>query len=150
MNNSWTRATWGGIAGILVKDLLYWIARAAGWLKLNILGAMARLVTSERVAYSPSGQILGLVMHLILGTVIALLFCVFVKAIHSKNNIITGIVLGLVIWLAYGLSSPSLGFGPSPWVAGTGSTLVTLAGNIMYGAIVGYAVTDTLTLEARP
>lgn len=142
MGNIWTRALWGGITGIIAQDIIMVIGRAGGWVKLNLLASIAALLTSRSMSTTPSGMIVGFVVHLLIGAAWALLFTAVVRAFHSRHNIIAGIINGLLIWLLWGLLLPPLGMGPRPWGVDTATTLFTLAGTLAYGLIVGYAVSE--------
>jgi len=148
MRNMWTRSLWGGVAGVVAKDLILLIGRSGGWLKLNLLASIASLFTTRGMASTPSGSILGFVVHVLWGALWALLFTAVVRAFHSRHNVIAGVINGLVVWLLWGLVLPPAGMGPRPWNVDTATTLFTLVGTLAYGLIVGYAVSEE-ALEAR-
>lgn len=142
MRNLWTKALWGGIVGIVLKDVILVIGRSAGWVRLNLLASIADVFTAKTVAFSPSGMILGFVIHLLWGAAWGLLFAAAVRALHSRHNLIAGIINGLLVWLLWGLVLPPAGMGPQPWVLGTSTTLMTLIASLAYGLSVGYAVSE--------
>jgi len=142
VRNLWTKALWGGIVGIVLKDMILLIGRSAGWVRLNLLASIADVFTARTVAFSPSGMILGFVIHLLWGAAWALLFTAAIRVLHSRHNLIAGIINGLLVWLLWGLVLPPAGMGPQPWVLGTPTTLVTLLASLAYGLSVGYAVSE--------
>ncbi|HHW18588.1 MAG TPA: hypothetical protein GXX30_06780 [Firmicutes bacterium] len=146
MRNLWTRALWGGVIGVIVKDAILLLGRGTGWVKTNLLASIAGIVTSRATAASPSGMILGFVIHVLWGAVWALLFTAVVRAFHSRHNIIAGIINGLVVWLLWGLVLPPLGMGTQPWILGTATTVFTLLACLAYGLAVGYAVSEEAVL----
>jgi uncharacterized membrane protein YagU involved in acid resistance len=140
MKNIWTRALWGGIVGVIVADAILYLGRAAGWMQINILSSLASLFTTQGIASSTSGMILGFVIHLLLGIAWAIIFTAIILAFRSRHNIVAGVVNGLIVWLIWGLLFPPLGLGPGPWNMGTATTMITLLSALSYGLIVGYAV----------
>lgn len=66
MRNVWTRALWGGVVGVLVMDAILLLGRAGGWVRTNLLTALASPLTTPGVAASPSGMILGFVVHILI------------------------------------------------------------------------------------
>lgn len=72
--NLWTRALWGGVIGTVIQDAILLIGRGAGWVKTNMLSSLARLFTSQGVSNTPSGQILGFVVHILAGAILAIIF----------------------------------------------------------------------------
>ncbi len=140
--NVWTRTLWGGIAGTVASDFILLLGRITGGMKIDLLGGLARLLTTTGVARSPSGMILGFVLHLLFGTLWALLFTAIVRVFHSRHNAVAGIVNGLVLWLLWGLVLPPTGLAPAPWAMGTATTIFTLAQTLAYGIIVGYLTSE--------
>jgi len=145
--NIWTRALWGGVIGITAADLLLAIARAAGGMQVNLLAGLADLVAAQWVAYSPSGMILGFVIHLLAGALFALLFAAIIRSFNSRHNLIAGAITGLLLWLIWGLALPPLGITPAPWAAGTATTIISLLSTLIYGLILGYAVSEEAVRE---
>jgi uncharacterized membrane protein YagU involved in acid resistance len=141
-SNIWIRALWGGVIGVTVSDIILVLGRAAGAVGLNLLGSLAYLFTTQGVAYTPSGMILGFVIHLLLGALWALVFASVVRAFHSRHNVIAGLINGLLVWLVWGLALPPMGLGPQPWSIGTSTTVLTLISSLAYGLIVGYTVSE--------
>lgn len=144
MRNLWIRSLWGGITGIIAMDIILGIGRSAGLVKLNLLGGLADLVTTQGVAYSTSGTILGFVIHLLIGVLWALVFAIAVRNLHSRHNIILGVINGLVVWLFWGLLLPLLGITPQPWSLGTSTTIMTLIASLAYGFATGFATSEEL------
>lgn len=144
MRNLWTRALWGGVTGIALMDIILGIGRSAGLVKLNLLGGLANLVSASGVAYSTSGAILGFVIHLLAGVLWALLFAVVVRNMHSRHNLILGLINGLVVWLLWGLILPPLEITPQPWSLGTPNTIVTPIASLAYGLATGIATSEDL------
>lgn len=144
MRNLWTRALWGGVTGIVAMDIILGIGRSAGLVKLNLLGGLADLVSTGGVAYSTSGAILGFVIHLLIGVLWALIFAIIIRNLHSRHNIILGVMNGLVVWLFWGLLLPPLGITPQPWSLGTPNTIMTLLASLAYGFATGFATSEEL------
>lgn len=142
MRNVWTRALWGGVVGVLVMDAILLLGRAGGWVKTNLLTALASPLTTPGVAASPSGMILGFVVHILLGAVWATLFTAVIRSFRSRHNIIAGIINGLLIWLLWGILFPPLRLGASPWSLGTSTTAFTLTATIAYGVILGWFTSE--------
>jgi hypothetical protein len=140
--NIWTRALWGGVVGIVVEDAILLVGRGAGWVKLDMLAIMARLLTSSTVAATPSGMILGFVIHLLAGAILALIFAALVRALHSRHNIISGLIYGLLLWILMGAALGPSGVSSAPWSLGTPTTLFTLVAALAYGLVLGYAVSE--------
>jgi len=147
--NLWTRALWGGVIGTVAQDVLLLIGRGAGWVQTNMLSALARLFTTQAVSTTPSGQILGFVVHILIGALLAIIFAAITRALHSRHNLIGGVIYGLLIWLAWGALSAPSGLASAPWSLGTPTTLFTLAGSLAYGLILGYAVSEESVREAN-
>lgn len=145
--NIWTRTLWGGVIGIVAADLLLAIARAAGGMQVNLLAGLADLVAARWVAYTPSGMILGFVIHLLAGALWALLFAAVIRSFNSRHNLVAGAISGLILWLLWGLALPPLGISPAPWAAGTATTVISLVSTLLYGLIVGYAVSEEAVRE---
>lgn len=145
--NLWTRALWGGVIGTVVQDIILLIGRAAGWVKTNMLSALARLFTTQGVSTTPSGQILGFVVHILLGAILAIIFAAIIRTLHSRHNLIGGVIFGLLMWLAWGALSVPSGLASAPWSLGTPTTIFTLAGSLAYGLILGYAVSEEAVRE---
>lgn len=145
--NIWTRALWGGVVGIIAQDAILLVGRAAGWVKTNMLSSLSRLFTTEVVSGTPSGQVLGFVVHVLAGAILALIFAAIVRALHSRHNLVGGIIFGLLIWLAWGALSAPSGIASAPWNAGTSTTIFTLLGSLAYGLILGYAVSEEAVRE---
>lgn len=145
--NLWTRAMWGGVAGIVASDLILTVARASGGMKVNLLAGLANLVAAKWVSNTPSGMILGFVLHLLAGVLWALIFASVVRALHSRHNLIAGAINGLLLWLLWGLVLPPLGITPAPWAAGTATTVFSLLAILSYGLAVGYAVSEEAVRE---
>jgi uncharacterized membrane protein YagU involved in acid resistance len=125
-------------------DIILGIGRSAGLVQLNLLGGLADLVSTGGVAYSTSGAILGFVIHLLAGVLWALLFAVIVRNLHSRHNLILGLINGLVVWLLWGLILPPLGITPQPWSLGTPNTIMTLIASLVYGLATGIATSEDL------
>jgi hypothetical protein len=140
--NIWTRALWGGVVGIVVEDAILLVGRGAGWVKLDMLAIMARLLTSSTVAATPSGMILGFAIHLLAGAILALIFAALVRALHSRHNIIGGLIYGLLLWILMGAALGPSGVSSAPWSLGTPTTLFTLVAALAYGLVLGYAVSE--------
>lgn len=140
--NIWTRALWGGIAGTIAGDLILLLGRIAGGVKIDLFGDLARLLTTAGVAKSPSGMILGFVVHLLFGTLWALFFTAMVRVFHSRHNTALGIVNGLILWLLWGLILPPARVAPAPWAMGTATTIFTLVQTLAYGLVVGYITSE--------
>lgn len=147
--NLWTRALWGGVIGTAIQDAILLIGRGAGWVKTNMLSSLARLFTSQGVSNTPSGQILGFVVHILAGAILAIIFAAIVRALHSRHNLVSGIIFGLLMWLAWGAISAPSGLASAPWSLGTPTTLFTLAGSLAYGLVLGYAVSEEAIRETR-
>jgi uncharacterized membrane protein YagU involved in acid resistance len=145
--NLWTRALWGGVIGTVAQDLILLIGRGAGWVKTNMLSSLARLFTTQSVSTTPSGQILGFVVHILTGAILALIFAAIIRALHSRHNLIGGVIFGLIMWLAWGALLAPSGLASAPWSLGTPTTLFTLAGSLAYGLILGYAVSEEAVKE---
>ncbi|MGI6631779.1 MAG: DUF6789 family protein [Bacillota bacterium] len=145
--NIWTRALWGGVIGTIVQDAILLIGRGAGWVQINMLASLSRLFTTEGVAWTPSGQVLGFVVHILMGAILALIFAAIVRALHSRHNLISGLIFGLLMWLAWGAAAGPSGIATAPWNAGTATTLFTLVGSLAYGLILGYAVSEEAIRE---
>ena len=143
MRNLWTRALWGGVAGITAMDIILGIGRSAGLVQLNLLGGLADLVsTSSSLFYQRRN--LGFVIHLLTGVLWALLFAVVVRNLHSRHNLILGLINGLVVWLLWGLILPPLNISPQPWSLGTPNTIITLIASLVYGLATGIATSEDL------
>lgn len=142
MRNIWTRALWGGAAGVAVMDAILLLGRAGGWVRSNLLAALASPFTTPGVSASASGMILGFVIHVILGAIWATLFTGLVRAFRSRHNVIAGIINGLVIWLLWGILFPPLGLGAAPWNLGTSTTAFTLVASLAYGIILGWFTSE--------
>jgi len=142
MKNIWTRALWGGAAGIVAMDAILILGRAAGWVRSNLLSSLASPFTTRGIASSPSGMILGFVIHVLLGALWAVLFTAVIRAFRSRHNVIAGIINGLLIWLLWGVLFPPLGLGPAPWNLGTSTTAFTLASTLAYGLILGWFTSE--------
>ncbi len=140
--NIWTRALWGGLIGVAVEDLIFAIGRAGGWMRINVLSALSGLITNRPIALSPSGMILGFVIHVLISMVWALIFTGVVRAFHSRHNIVGGLISGLVVWLLWGLLFGPAGITPAPWAMGTSTTLFTLVGTLAHGTLLGWAVSE--------
>lgn len=148
--NIWTRALWGGLLGTTAQDLILWIGQAGGWVKLSLLPSLASLVAPRGVAWSPSGTVLGFVIHLIAGTAWALLFTSFVRTLGSRHNMVAGLFNGLLLWLLWGIALPPAGITPAPWSVNTATTLFSLASTVAYGLVVGYCVSaEAIREEGR-
>lgn len=145
--NIWTRALWGGVIGTIAQDAILLIGRGAGWVKTNMLASLSRLFTTEAVARTSSGQVLGFVIHILAGSLLALLFTAIVRSLHSRHNLVAGLIFGLLMWLAWGAASAPSGLASAPWSLGTSTTLFTLAGSLSYGLILGYAVSEEAIRE---
>lgn len=146
--NLWTRVLWGGVIGITVEDLILIIGRGAGWVKLNVLAIMARVLTSPGVSVTTSGMILGFVIHLIEGAILALIFAAIVRALHSRHNIIGGLIYGLVLWIIMGAVFRTPSISAALWSFGTPTTVTTLIGALAYGLILGYAASEEAVRES--
>ncbi|MGE5580520.1 MAG: DUF6789 family protein [Bacillota bacterium] len=140
--NIWTRALWGGIIGTAVKDAIMLVGRSAGWIRVNWLAAMARLFTTAGVSTTSSGMILGFVIDLLLGAILAIIFVGIVRAFHSRHNIIAGLIYGLLLWLIAGAAFAPSGIAAAPWTLGTGTTVGTLIGMLAYGLVLGWMVSE--------
>jgi len=125
-----------------VEDAILLVGRGAGWVKLDMLAIMARLLTSSTVAATPSGMILGFVIHLLAGAILALIFAALVRALHSRHNIIGGLIYGLLLWILMGAALGPSGVSSAPWSLGTPTTLFTLVAALAYGLVLGYAVSE--------
>jgi uncharacterized membrane protein YagU involved in acid resistance len=147
--NLWTRALWGGVIGTVVQDIILLLGRGAGWVKTNMLSSLARLFTTQGVSVTPSGQILGFVVHVLAGAILAIIFAAIIRALHSRHNLIGGLIFGLLMWLAWGALSAPTGLASAPWSLGTPTTLFTLAGSLVYGLVLGYAVSEEAIRERR-
>lgn len=145
--NIWTRALWGGVIGTVVQDAILLIGRGAGWVKTNMLASMSRLFTTDAVSRTPSGQILGFVIHVLAGAILALVFAAIVRALHSRHNLVGGIIFGLLMWLAWGAASAPSRLASAPWSLGTPTTIFTLVAGLAYGLILGYAVSEEAIRE---
>lgn len=146
--NLWTRALWGGVIGIVVEDAILLIGRSAGWVRLNMLAIMARLLTSAGVSTTTSGMILGFAIHLLAGAILALIFAAIVRALHSRHNIISGLIFGLLLWIAMGAAFSPSSIAAAPWSLGTPTTIFTLVAALAYGLILGYAASEEAVREA--
>lgn len=142
MRNIWTRALWGGAVGIVAMDAILLLGRAGGWVRYNLLSSLASPFTTRGVAFSPSGMILGFVIHILVGAVWALLFTAVIRAFRSRHNVIAGVINGLLVWLLWGILFPPLGLGSAPWNLGTSTTAFTLAASLAYGLVLGWFTSE--------
>ncbi|MGI6644068.1 MAG: DUF6789 family protein [Bacillota bacterium] len=140
--NIWTRALWGGVIGTVASDIILLIGRATGALRTDLMAGLANLFTTSHVANTTSGMILGFVIHLLFGALWALLFTSVIRALHSRHNLVAGIINGLILWLLWGITLPPAGVASAPWSSGTATTLFTLASTLAYGIIVGYFTSE--------
>ncbi len=140
--NIWTRALWGGVIGVIAEDLVFAIGRAGGWMRINLLSALAGVITSRPVASSPSGMILGFVVHVLASILWALIFTAVIRAFHSRHNLVAGLISGLLMWLLWGLTLTPAGITPAPWTMGTPTTIFTLVGTLAHGVAIGWAVSE--------
>lgn len=85
---------------------------------------------------------MGFVVHLLGGALGAIIFAAIVRALHSRHNLVAGIVFGLVAWLAWGALGSVGGLSPAPWNQGTSETLFTLLGSLSYGTVLGWITSD--------
>jgi hypothetical protein len=132
----------------VVKDAILLIGRGAGWVRINWLAAMARPFTSAGVAATPSGMILGFVIDLLAGAILALIFAAIVRALHSRHNIVAGLIFGLLLWVIAGVAFAPSGISSAPWSVGTSTTIVTLAAMLVYGLVLGWAVSEEAVTRA--
>ncbi len=146
--NIWTRALWGGVMGTVVKDAIMLLGRSAGWIRVNWLAAMARLFTTAGVSTTSSGMILGFVIDLLAGAILAAIFAAIVRSFHSRHNIIAGLIFGLLLWLVAGAAFAPSGISPAPWSMGTGTTLGTLVAMLAYGLVLGWLVSEETVTRA--
>ena len=146
--NIWTRALWGGVIGIAVEDAILLLGRSAGLVKLNMLAIMARLLTSASVSTTTSGMILGLVIHLLAGAILALVFAATVRTLHSRHNIIAGLIFGLLLWTLMGAALAPSNISSAPWSLGTPTTIFTLVATLAFGLVIGYAVSEEAVRQA--
>lgn len=146
--NIWTRALWGGVIGTIVKDLILIAGRSAGWIGVNWLAAMARLFTTAGVSTTSSGMILGFVIDLLLGAILAIIFASIVRSFHSRHNIVAGLIFGLLLWLVAGAIFAPTGLSAAPWSMGTGSTIGTLVAMLAYGLSLGWMVSEEASSKA--
>jgi len=140
--NLWTRALWGGVIGIVAKDAILLIGRGAGWVKVNWLAAMARPFTSPGVASTSSGMILGFVIDLLVGAILALVFAAIMRALHSRHNVIGGLIYGLLLWVIAGAAFAPSGISPAPWSVGTSTTITTLIAMLAFGLVLGWTTSE--------
>jgi hypothetical protein len=146
--NLWTRALWGGVLGTVVKDAILLIGRGAGWVRINWLASMARLFTTAGVAATASGMILGFVIDLLAGAILALIFGALVRALHSRHNLIAGLIFGLLLWLIAGAVFAPSGISPAPWSMGTSTTIATLVAMLSFGLVLGWTVSEEAVARA--
>lgn len=147
--NIWTRALWGGVVGTVVKDAILMLGRSAGWVRVNWLAAMARLFTTAGVSTTSSGMILGFVIDLLMGAILAVIFAAIVRSFHSRHNIIAGLIYGLLLWLVAGAAFAPSGIAASPWSMGTGTTIGTLVAMLSFGLVLGWTVSEEAVARAR-
>ena len=147
--NIWTRALWGGVVGTVVKDAIMLLGRSAGWIKVNWLAAMARLFTTAGVSTTSSGMILGFVIDLLMGAILAIIFVGIVRSFHSRHNIIAGLIYGLLLWLIAGAAFAPSGIASSPWSLGTSTTIGTLIAMLAFGLVLGWMVSEDVVTKAR-
>ncbi len=147
--NIWTRALWGGVVGTVVKDAIMLIGRSAGFIRVNWLAAMARLFTTAGVSTTSSGMILGFVIDLLIGAVLAIIFVGIVRAFHSRHNIVAGLIYGLLLWLIAGAALAPSGISSAPWSLGTGTTIGTLVAMLAFGLVLGWMVSEDVEAKAR-
>lgn len=82
--------------------------------------------------------VLGLLAHFVYGGVAG---AVFAWLLRRRANLLTGLMLGVLLWLAMGLFwLPLLHWGAFGSLIGPGLWLTTLVLHLVYGAVLGWTV----------
>lgn len=132
------KAVGAGIAGTIVMTLFAMMAPLMGMPEMNIPSMLADFMGFP--------LIVGWLAHFMIGTVLAVSYAsVFVRKLPG-HPAVKGILFGLIPWfMAQILVNPMMGAGifavntPAPVMMVMGS----LAGHVVYGAVVGFVYGST-------
>lgn len=144
-NRYWVAAVGGALAGF-AGFLWNWFAVLVKLEQIYLPRAIAQLAVSPQTAATTRGVILGLAIYLAasaaLGTIFALL------AGHDRL-VLKGVIYGIIVWLVIpNLAFPFLGLARSSWSIGPFEAVASLIGNLLYGSLLGDAVSRTTPVKA--
>ncbi|HEY3315470.1 MAG TPA: YqhR family membrane protein [Bacillota bacterium] len=97
----------------------------------NLLGSI--FVRSVRAPWSLVNAV-GLGIDLILGIAAGLIYASLAK---DRSNVFWGAIYGIALWIISGLSIFAFSLGPTLWSMGSRTTMATLTGYLVYGAVLG-------------
>lgn len=145
----WSNALWAGAVGGIVMSAMMTLARMMGLVDANMSRYQGCMITkSDRGAGT---TIAGLVMHLMISALIAVLYAWVFAAVWGLADWLLGLMVAMVHWLIAGMVLPMMDrmnpcvkdgrirpFGAYGKKYGMMMAVGFLMGHLIYGAVVGW------------
>jgi uncharacterized membrane protein YagU involved in acid resistance len=132
MKPNWNRAILGGFVGTLALTfMMYKVAPMMGMAKMDIAGMIGQML---------GGWTMGMVMHLVNGTLIfPLIYTFLAYRFLPGPPVVKGVVFGVALWLVTQLMlMPMMGAGLfSMKAGGMMAAIASLVGHLVYGSLLG-------------
>jgi len=133
------RATIAGVLGTLAMTMLFFLEPLLGLPKMAE-GGILSTVMSASVANLPVGFVGGWIIHFAVGIGLALLYAVLAERRLPGPPILRGMLYGALVFVAAQvLLMPLVGSGIFS-SGDPGRLMGSLAGHLLYGAVVGWVV----------
>lgn len=128
-----------GIAGTLVMTMVMVMAPKMGMPKMDIVGMLGSMFSSE------GNRSLGMVMHLMMGVVFAVIYALLWNAGIGTVNLVWGAVFGAGHWLIAGVMMGGMAMMHAGVKAGTveapGVFMVNTGGMMAFmGGLIGHVI----------
>mgnify|MGYP005818729035 CR=1 FL=1 len=138
------RAIGGGLVGTLAMTLMIYLVAPMMGVKMDIAGSLAGMLGTSWTV--------GLIMHLINGTVIfPLIYALVLFRVLKGGQAVKGAEWGVILWLVAQLVvMPMLGAGVfSLKTGGPMAAMASLIGHLVYGSLLGAVAGGASKATAR-
>ena len=133
------RAAVAGVLGTLAMTMLFFLEPLVGQPTMAE-GGILSTVMSATVAHLPVGVLGGWVVHFAVGISLALVYAAIARGRLKGAPVVRGMLYGAVVFLFAQLVVMPLVGGGIFSNGDTGRLLGSLAGHLLYGAVVGVVV----------
>ena len=140
-NINFRRALLAGFAGTIAMSLIMMMAPLMGLPKMDVPGMLAGMLSGAPVPAGSPAWILGLLMHMMIGTAIFSVTYAFISGhLPTSSPTARGAIYGVMVWLlSQVMVMPMMGAGlfSSNTPRGAAAAIGSLIGHLVYGSVLG-------------
>lgn len=130
-----------GLAGTVVMTIIMVMAPLMGMPKMDIAAMLGSMLAGEPPAPGSFAWIVGLAMHLMIGTgVLSAIYALAKHYLPTSSPFAKGLNFGVIVWfVAQVMVMPMMGAGPfsSNMPQGAMMSIGSLMGHLVYGGVLG-------------